>query len=106
MELTQFRRQYLITNKNVAELENWKKETFNGMNVYTEQSLQMYKCQEKDKEFLLLGYWINPHAPGLNNEEILNDIFSKCQSIDNVYIYIYYREDLPYFAGSEKICMP
>lgn len=89
MELIKFRRQYLITSNEVAELDGWQKETFNGMNVYAEHSLEINKIDEKNKEFLLLGYWINPHSLEKTNSEILNDMNKECSSFETVLKFLY-----------------
>jgi len=64
MELIRFRRQYLITTKEVTELDGWQKETFNGMNVYAEQSLQVHKrnigvCVKKRPEIALKMLYVS-----------------------------------------------
>ena len=89
MELIKFRRQYLITSKEVAELDGWQKETFNGLNVYAEQSLQVHKRNIDDREFLLLGYWINPHCPEKTDVDIMEDIVMQCDNLDKVLHFIY-----------------
>ncbi|MBR6067781.1 MAG: hypothetical protein IKP45_08260 [Bacteroidales bacterium] len=89
MELIKFRRQYLITSKEIAELDDWQKETFNGMNVYAEQSLQVHKRNVDDREFLLLGYWINPHFPEKNNSEIMDDMVAGCDTFESVLPFLY-----------------
>ena len=89
MELIKFRRQYLITAKEVAALDGWQKETFNGMNVYAEQSLQVHKRNIEDREFLLLGYWINPHFPEKNNSEIMDDMVARCDTFESVLHFLY-----------------
>lgn len=89
MKLIKFRRQYLITAKRVSELEGWQKETFNGMNVYAEQSLQMYKKKVENKEFLLLGYWINPHSPEMSDDEILDKAVQNCETFQKVLDFLY-----------------
>lgn len=89
MKLIKFRRQYLITAKSVPEFEGWQRETFNGMNVYAEQSLQVFKKDLNGKEFLLLGYWINPHSPDKDNKTILDDLANGCNGIDEVLEFSY-----------------
>ena len=89
MELIKFRRQYLITAKRVPELECWQKESFNGMNVYAEQSLEMHKINGENKEFLLLGYWINPHFPEKTNSDILDDMNRGCKTFEEVAKFLY-----------------
>ncbi|MCR4800941.1 MAG: hypothetical protein K5860_10570 [Bacteroidales bacterium] len=89
MELIKFRRQYLITFNEVAELDGWQKETFNGMNVYAEQSLQLHKRNIEDREFLLVGYWINPHSPEKNNSDIMGDMVAECYTIESVLQFLY-----------------
>ena len=89
MELIKFRRQYLITSKEVAELDGWQKETLNGMNVYAEQSLQMHKRNIEDREFLLLGYWINPHSPEKDNSDIMEDMVVECDTFESVLHFLY-----------------
>lgn len=89
MELIKFRRQYLITSKEVAELDGWQKETFNGMNAYAEQSLEIHKINKDNKEFLLLGYWINPHSPEKNNSDIMEDMVAECDTFESVLQFLY-----------------
>lgn len=89
MNLIKFRRQYLITSKTIKELSSWQKSMFNGMNVYAEQSLQMLKTSTKNNEFLLLGYWIDTHAPMKKNQDILEDIMKECKDFPMVLDYLY-----------------
>ena len=89
MELIKFRRQYLITAKEVTELDGWQKETFNGMNVYAEQSLQVHKRNIDDREFLLLGYWINPHSPEMSDDDILTQMVQDCDTFQKVLKFLY-----------------
>lgn len=89
MELIKFRRQYLITAKIVSELDSWQKTTFNGLNVYAEQSLQMLKSGVGENEYLLLGFWINPHYPEKSNADIMNDMIAECDGFEKVLKFLY-----------------
>lgn len=89
MKLVKYRRQYLITGKNVHELDDWQKETFNGMNVYAEQSLHIEKRDSVNVELLMLGYWINPHMPHKTNTDIIDDMLNECDTFNKVLHFLY-----------------
>lgn len=89
MELIKFKRQYLVTATTVPELNSWQKTSFNGLNVYVEQSLQMLKCSVGKNEYLLLGYWINPYYPEQCNADIMNDMVAECDSFEKVLKFLY-----------------
>ena len=89
MELTKYKRQYLISSSPIKKLSSWTHSTFNEYHIYVEKSLEFTKCENKDIKASLLGYWINPEKPDLSNKEILDNLIDSCNSLNELFEFVY-----------------
>ena len=88
-ELIDFKRQYIISTKQIDKLKKWNLHKFDRYNIYTEKSLEIYNMQKEGLDLFLLGYWIDPYHPKKSNESILRDMFEKSSSLDSIFKFIY-----------------
>jgi hypothetical protein len=78
MDNLKFRRQYIITNKEIGCPANWKRLKIQQDRVkwhlYSHPDLEINRVKNKYLELLLIGYFIDPENPELTNSKLLKKI--------------------------------
>ena len=85
-----FRRQYIISNKSIDKLKNWKKiKLSNDLFLTSHPDLEITKVNHKNNDLVLLGYILDPNSPNANNQKILEDIIRNVTHADDVFDQLY-----------------
>lgn len=66
-----FRRQFLLTDKPVPELESWRIDKIDRYNLYTHHDLEVTISQNKSIKLILLGFLFDHECPEYSNMDIL-----------------------------------
>lgn len=69
-----FRRQFLLTQQYVSNLDSWKLITFNNYRLYTHPDLTTFKTTKEGVQVILLGHVFDPKNHDRTELEILNHI--------------------------------
>lgn len=85
MNKLEYRRQFLLVNKSIPELDTWKKDVVATknlkMDLYCHPDLPCIRERNSDFELLMLGYILDPENPSYTDEEILKDLI-KFRTLD------------------------
>ena len=76
-----FRRQFLLSNRTVAELQNWHHQQVGDVHLYSHPDLEVTMKQEGTTLILLVGYIFDPSHPAKTNNEIILDIMSRVNNL-------------------------
>lgn len=82
-----FRRQFLLTTKQIQVDASWKKTKLKkfkrNCTLYSHPDLEVTTASSTDVEILLLGYILDPHNPDFLNQDIVNTLL-KYNSFDSI----------------------
>ena len=78
-----FRRQFLLTEKSVPELESWRIDKIDRYNLYTHHDLEVTISQSKSIKLILLGFLFDHECPEYSNIDILQYLNS-LENFDSV----------------------
>ena len=86
-----FRRQYLLTHVICKSLQHWEYKPFGFFIIYTHPDidLNIVETNKNDLKLALIGYMLDPNHPDKSNIEILNDMSSSVNSLDDISEYLY-----------------
>ncbi|WP_437371996.1 hypothetical protein [Maribacter litoralis] len=74
MDNLKFRRQFLFSSKPTEKLKKWTYQKIGNNHLYVHPDLNVLYLNRGREQFVLLGYWLDPHSAKKNNYEILNEI--------------------------------
>jgi len=72
-----FRRQFLLTNSIVPELNNWQHRQVGNAHLFAHPDLEMTAKEGPSVLIVLLGYIFDPSHPEKRNADIISDVYSK-----------------------------
>lgn len=72
-----FRRQFLVANGVVNELQNWQHRKVGDVHLFVHPDLQVTVKEWPSASIILLGYIFDPTQPTKTNEEIVSGIISR-----------------------------
>ncbi len=82
----QYRRQFLLSPKDVQVSKNWKTvEVTNNQFVTIHPDLNFYKAEDKNNTLVLLGYILDPYHTDLGDQEIVNSLLKTSSDINDLF---------------------
>lgn len=74
MENLKYRRQFLLTPIETDKLQNWQVEKLDGHTLYVHPDCSLFKASSADRQYYLVGYFLNPHQPEKDSQGLLEEI--------------------------------
>ncbi|MBL4763663.1 MAG: hypothetical protein JKX67_00035 [Colwellia sp.] len=102
-ELTLYKRQYVLSTKEVTIFKNSSVTKVCDTHILTaEASLTVTKKSDETRNLILLGFLLDPHNPEYNNDKIVSDLLLKSNNFNEItlnthslggkWILIYYSD--------------
>ena len=82
--MLRFRRQFLIANRVLAELQNWQHQPVGDVHLFAHPDLEITLKEGPSTLLLLLGYIFDPSHPSKTNEDIISDVISKVNRFEDL----------------------
>jgi hypothetical protein len=79
-----YRRQFLLANSVVWELQNWQHRNVGEVHLFVHPDLEVTGKEGPSASVLLLGYIFDPTHPTKTNEEIISDIILKVNTFSDL----------------------
>jgi hypothetical protein len=79
-----YRRQFLIANKVLAELQNWQHKLVGDVHLFVHPDLEITAKEGPSTLILLLGYIFDPAHPAKTNKDIVSDLISKVNRFEDL----------------------
>lgn len=82
--LLYFRRQFLIANSVIKELQSWEHRLIGDLHIYAHPDLEVTQKDGPSASIILLGYIFDPAHPTKTNKEIVSDIITKTTTFEDL----------------------
>lgn len=82
--LLYFRRQFLVTKEEIAELKNWQHRRVGEFHLFAHPDLEITGKEGTSALVYLLGYIFDPAQPTKTNKEIVSDLISRIGTFDDL----------------------
>ena len=83
-DLLYFRRQFLVTNRVIDELQNWQYHKVGDVHLFAHPDLEVTEKEGTSAMVLLLGYIFDPAYPEKCNADIISDVISRVQNFQDL----------------------
>ena len=87
-DLLHFRRQFLLSNGLIDELQSWQHRQVGDVHLFAHPDLEITIEVGSSASVLLLGYIFDPVHPEKSNEDIVSDILSRVASLEELLVAI------------------
>ncbi len=79
-----FRRQFLIANRDLPELQNWQHQPVGDVHLFAHPDLEITAKEGPSNLVLLLGYIFDPGHPAKTNNDIISDLISNFNRFEDL----------------------
>lgn len=83
-DMLYFRRQFLVTNGLIDELDSWQHRKVGDVHLYAHPDLEVTVTDGSSTMVLLIGYIFDPAHPEKTNEEIFSHILSRVANLGDL----------------------
>ena len=83
-DLLKFRRQFLMANELIDDLNSWKHQQIDKIHLYAHPDLEVTSKEGPTSLVILIGYIFNPAKPGSTNRDIISEVALKVSSFDDL----------------------
>lgn len=80
-----FRRQFLLSDRAVSELQDWQYQEVAGLHLYAHRDLEVTTRREGNHCLVLLGDMFDPFHPEKTNNEIVSDIMPRVNDLCDLF---------------------